>query len=437
MDVIPPLGPESLLSFLVGLTTLLLLARLLGGLATRLGLPRIVGELLSGVLLGPSLLTHLFPALAHALLPAEPGDMHLIDAVGQLGVLLLVGITGTHLDLPMLRTRRRAALAVSLCGLLVPMLAGIGLGLLLTAPAGDGRPVLFALFLGVAMGVTALPVIAKTLTDMGLLHRNVGQLILMAGTVDDAVCWFVLSLLTAAATVGLTVGAVMSSVVSLVGIVAVAATVGRVAVCTVMRRAARAEGSAPAVAAAVVVVLLGASVSHALGMEAVFGAFVAGLLCGDRAAAKLAPLRTVVLTVLAPIFLASAGLRMDLTALGDPMLAWTALAIVAVAVVGKFGGAYLGARLSGLNGWEGLAVGAGMNARGVVEVIVAMTGFRLGVFDVRMYTVVVLVAIVTSVMAPPMLRAALARVPLRSDEQRRRQRIEHGPPVTAGRDRGA
>ncbi|WP_091202367.1 cation:proton antiporter [Micromonospora narathiwatensis] len=435
LDVIPPLGADSLLVLLVGLAALLLVARVLGRLATLVGLPTIVGELLTGVLLGPSLLGHLYPQASRLLLPSEAGDMHLIDAVGQLGVLLLVGITGTHLDLGLLRDRRRTAVTVSLSGLVLPLLCGVGLGLALSAPAGDGRTerTLFALFLGVAMGVTALPVIAKTLTDMGLLHRTVGQLILMAGTVDDAVCWFLLSLLAAAATTGLTAGSVAVSVAALAGFAVVAATVGRVAVRAVMRRAARSPDAGPTVAATVVIVLIGAATSHALGMEAVLGAFVAGLLVGTPDPAKLAPLRTVVLTVLAPIFLASAGLRMDLTALADPGLAWTALAVVLVAIGGKFCGAYAGARLSGLSTWEGLAVGAGMNARGVVEVIVALAGLRLGIFDVGMYTVVVLVAIVTSVMAPPMLRVTLGRVRVDAEEQRRRLRIEGPDPVPAAR----
>jgi Kef-type K+ transport system membrane component KefB len=356
--------------------------------------------------------------------------MHLIDAVGQFGVLLLVGITGTHLDLGLLRSQRRTAVVVSLCGLLLPLLGGAGLGLVLTAPAGDATAdrMLFALFLAVAMGVTALPVIAKTLTDMGLLHRTVGQLILMAGTVDDAVCWFLLSLLVAAATVGVSVGSVAVSVAAMVGFVVFVSTVGRILVRAVMRRVARSDEAGPTVAATVVVVLIGAVLTHGLGMEAALGAFVAGLLIRVPDPAKLAPLRTVVLTVLAPIFLASAGLRMDLTALRDPGLALTAAAVVAVAVAGKFAGAYLGARLSGLTSWEGLAVGAGMNARGVVEVIVAMVGLRLGVFDVDMYTIVILVAIVTSVMAPPMLRMTLRRVRIEPEERHRLLRIE-------GRDR--
>jgi len=174
-------------------------------------------------------------------------------------------------------------------------------------------------------------------------------------------------------------------------------------------------------------------------MEAVFGAFVAGIVLATAAPAvqeKLAPLRTVTLSVLAPIFLATAGLRMDLTALARPDVLLAALAVLGVAIVGKFVGAYLGARISKLTAWEGLALGAGMNARGVVEVIVALTGLRLGVIDTAGYTVIVMVAVVTSLMAPPLLRFAMNRVE-QNDEERLRA-IDHvtwaGTPPPTSRD---
>ncbi len=148
-------------------------------------------------------------------------------------------------------------------------------------------------------------------------------------------------------------------------------------------------------------------------LEAIFGAFVCGVLIATSGVAdpeKLEPLRPLLLAALAPLFFATAGLRMDLTALARPAVLGAAVAVLAVAVVGKFGGAFIGARLSQLNRWEALALGVGMNSRGVVEVIVAMAGLRLGDLNTETYTIVVLVAIVTSLMAPPILRYAMAHV---------------------------
>lgn len=419
---VAPLSHHMLLIFLLQLAALLGMALLLGRLAVRFGLPALVGELLTGVVLGPSLLGHLAPGFTDWLLPAEPDQMHLLDGVGQFGVVLLVGVAGAHLDLAGLRRRRNTALRVSAFGLALPLTLGVSAGLL--APdqlvADGSERVTFAFFVGVAMSVTAIPVIAKALADMRLLHRDIGQLILTAGMIDDTVGWFGLALVSAMATSGLTGATVAESVLELVAVVVFAWLIGRHVIRRVMRRAAASGETGPPVAAAVVLILLGAAGTQSLGLEAVFGAFLTGIfVAGSVDPARLAPLRTVVLAVLAPIFLATAGLRIDLGALADPAVLVSALVALVIAIAGKFGGAYLGARTSRMSHWEGLALGAGMNARGVVEIVVAMVGLRLGVLTTDTFTIVVLIAIVTSLMAPPILRWAMNRVEQTADEQLR------------------
>ncbi|HVQ90287.1 MAG TPA: cation:proton antiporter [Mycobacteriales bacterium] len=420
----PPIAAHPLLVFLLQVSVILLLALLLGRLAIRIGLPAVVGELTAGVLLGPSLLGHVAPGLWHWLLPVQPSEQaHLLDAVAQLGVLLLVGVTGAHLDFAMVRRRRTAAIRVSLAGLLVPLSLGLLAGFYLLPDrliAGTTTRPTFAVFLGVAMCVSAIPVIAKTLTDMNLLHRDVGQLTLAAGTVDDAVGWFLLSVVSAMAAGGVHGGHVTLSVAYLFGFVLLAGFVGRPVVRWAFRLAARTSDTGPSAVVAVVVVLAGAATTQALGLEAVFGAFVAGILIGLPGTvdgARLAGLRTIVLYVLAPVFMATAGLRMDLTLLARPTILGAAALVLAIAIVGKFAGAYLGARTSRLTRREGLALGAAMNARGVVEVVVAMVGLRLGVLTTSTYTIIVLVAIVTSVMAPPLLRKAMSGIEQSAQEQ--------------------
>ncbi|MFJ4686611.1 cation:proton antiporter [Streptomyces sp. NPDC088789] len=245
---------------------------------------------------------------------------------------------------------------------------------------GDVDRVVFASFLGVAMCVSALPVIAKTLSDMGFLHRPVGQLILTAGMVDDTVAWFLLSLVTALATAGLTAGHVGLALASPAVFLVLACTVGRMAVRAVLRRTARSAEPGATVAAVVVMVLLSAAGAHALHQEPLFGAFVCGLVIsstGELAPNRLAALRTVVMAVFAPVFFA-AGLRMDLTGLADPVVLGAAFLLLFVAVLGKFLGAYAGARLSRRSRWEALALGAGLNARGVVEVVIGDGGAAAG-----------------------------------------------------------
>jgi len=175
------------------------------------------------------------------------------------------------------------------------------------------------------------------------------------------------------------------------------------------------------------------SLTHALKMEPIFGAFLAGILISSSQAAspeKLAPLRALVMSVLAPLFLASAGLRIDLTALAAPTVLMCAIVVLLVAIIGKFTGAYLGARLSRLNHWEGITLGASMNARGVVQVIVATVGPRLGILNTATYTIIVLVAIITSLMAAPILRSAITHLAEDPEEQHRgswgKQRLPEG-----------
>jgi Kef-type K+ transport system membrane component KefB len=324
----------------------------------------------------------------------------------------------------LVRKRGAAAAKISGFGLVIPLGFGVATGLLLPAsmsPTGTD-PVVFALFLGVAMCVSAIPVIAKTLMDMKLLHRNIGQLTLTAGMVDDAFGWFMLSVVSAMATSGVRAGNVLLSLAYLLGVVVFAAVIGRPLVAGMFKLANRSEDATPTIMTVTALVLLSAAGTHALGLEAIFGAFVCGILISEYGRpdpVRLAPLRTVVVSVFAPIFFATAGLRMDLTALVRPDVLGVAVLILAIAIVGKFVGAYIGAKTSRLNNWEALALGAGMNARGVVEVIVAMVGLRLGVLNTATYTIIILVAVVTSLMAPPILRFAMARVEQTREEELR------------------
>ncbi|WP_326599917.1 cation:proton antiporter [Streptomyces sp. NBC_01803] len=426
---VPPIAHHELLVLLTQVGVLLLLAMLLGRVAERLGMPAIVGELSAGVLLGPSLMSNIFPDLGGWLFPQDPAQMHLLDALGQLGVILLVGFTGMHLDLKLVRRQGSRAATVSAAGLILPLGLGVWLGFLLPGSLReDGADqAVFACFVGVAMCVSAIPVIARTLMDLKLIHRNIGQMILVAGTIDDAVGWVLVSLVAAMATAsGLSGGDVATALGHLAIVLLVMVTVGRVVVRMVMQAAIRSGVRGLPIVTAVVLTILSAAGTHALELEAVFGAFLCGILIGsakDVDVRPLEPLNTTVVTVLAPIFFATAGLRMDLTALGDPEIALWALAVVTVAVVGKFLGAFVGGMFSKMTKWESLALGAGMNARGVIEVIIAMIGVRLGLLSVEMYSIIVLVAVLTSVMAPPLLRLAMSRVEHTAEEDLRERRV--------------
>lgn len=428
---VAPIASHQLLIFLLQVGLLLLSALLLGRLATRVGMPAVVGELCVGVLLGPSLLENIAPGFSAWLLPNQPSQFHLLDAVGQIGVILLVGITGLEIDLASVLRRGGAAIRISVAGFLIPLGLGVAIGFLIPAAllTEHGDRTVFVLFLGVAMSVTAIPVIAKTLMDMQLTHRNVAQLTLAAGILDDVFGWVMLSIVSAMATTGLRAGHVVISLMYLAVVVLFSVTIGRPLVRAALRVAARSPDSGPTIATVGVMVFLGAAATHAMGLEAVFGAFVCGILIRASGAvdlARLAPLRKLVLCFFAPLFFATAGLRMDLTALREPLVLGIALAVLAVAVAGKFAGAYVGATTSRLNHWEALAIGAGMNSRGVIQVIIAMVGLRLGVLSTEVYTIIILVAIATSLMTAPILRFAMRHIDQTAEEQLRREHTMAG-----------
>ena len=304
-----PLSSHAVLIFVLEIGVLLGVALLLGLLAKRLGLPPVVGELCAGILLGPSVLAHVAPDLSAWLLPASASQIHLVDAVGEIGVVLLVGLTGMSLDLGLLRRNAGRATAVGAGALLVPLGCGVAVGLALprTLIGGGSDRATFVAFVAVAMCVSAIPVIAKTLMEMHLLHRNVGQLILCAATIDDVVGWLLLSVVAAMAVTGVRTHQVLVSVAWLIALIVICLTVARPVVGLTARLAARSKDPGPTIAVVVLVVLGFAAASQAMGMEAIVGALFGGMVLASSKwidPARLAPLRTVVVAVIALRFFA-------------------------------------------------------------------------------------------------------------------------------------
>ncbi|WP_438493526.1 cation:proton antiporter [Streptomyces asiaticus] len=421
---LPPLPAHQLFVFLLQAGLLVLLAVVCGRLATRLRMPAVAGELCVGILLGPTVLGNLAPTVADWLLPRSPAQFHLLDALGQIGVVLLVGVTGMEIDTGLIRRRGTTALIVGLGGLLLPLGFGFASGWVVPdsmIPAGTDRLV-FALFLAVALCVSALPVIAKILTDMNLIHRNVGQLTLAAGMLDDAIGWILLSVVSAMAVGDASAGSIAAPLAAMAFVLACTLLIARPLVRRAMWAAGRSRDTGTAVAGATALIFLGAAATHALGLEAMFGAFLVGMLIGSGSydvRTRLAPLRIVVLAVFAPLFFATAGLRIDLAALTRPPVFATAAALLLIAIVSKVAGAFIGGRIAGIGTWESLALGGALNARGVVQLVIATVGLRIGVLTTTTYTLIVLVAIATSLLAPPILRWAMSRVEHTAEEQLR------------------
>jgi Kef-type K+ transport system membrane component KefB/nucleotide-binding universal stress UspA family protein len=426
VTVLKPLGEHELLLFLLQFALLLVVARFLGVVATRLGLPSVVGELLAGLLLGPSLLGNVAPGLFHGMFPQKPEQFHLLEIISWLGVLMLLILTGLETDIGLIARKGKSAAAISLGGIAVPFATGLGLGFLLpqTFLAAPDKRLVFALFIGTAMSISAIPVIAKVLMEMNIIRRDIGQITLAAGMIDDTIGWILLSVVAGLAGSGtVSLPSVGRSLLSVVLVLVVAYTVGRRVVSLLIRTIDNhVGGDSIMITTLMALALAFGAATQALHLEAVLGAFIAGILVGQvkRFDDRLRHLfEQVALGVFAPVFFAAAGLRVDLGKLAKPNVLAVGLLVLTIAIVGKFVGAYIGARASRQGHWEALSLGAGMNARGAMEIIVATIGFTRGILTAEMYSIILMVAVVTSLMAPPILRWTLSHVPPGEDEQRR------------------
>ncbi len=429
--VLPPLTGHELLFLFGQLFVLLLTARALGELARAFDFPSVLGELLAGILLGPSVLGNLAPTLFVAVFPPHPLQYHLLEAISWLGLVMLLVITGFETDLDLIASRAGRATVIAGTSITVPFVFGfVAAWFLPAAFLANGHRLVFSLFIATALSISAIPVIAKILLDLNVIEREISQLTIAAGMINDTVGWILLAVVAGLArqSGGGAIETASVTVLFLALFLGISFTVGRRFVSRLLRWVDTTFDSDLALVTTVTILALGAgTLTHALGLEAVLGAFVVGLLVGrvkrfDQAARHAFEVFT--LGILAPIFFATAGLRVDLTTLSTPTSLLVAGGVLLVAIAGKFIGAFVGARGTGLSNWEGIAIGAGLNARGALEIIVATIGVSVGVLTGTTYTIIVLVAIVTSLLAPPVLRVALGNIEPSAAELRRAEHRE-------------
>ena len=404
---------HQLFLFLVDVAVLFVVARIGGELAARIGIPLHVGELVLGIMLGPSLLGWIAPAAFETVFPAEPSQRTLLDIFSWTGVVMLVLIGGLEARLGILARARAAVIGSWIGGFTLPFAAGFALGMVFPdalVPAAVGKPV-FALFLATAMSISAIPVIARILMDLELFRTRTGSVIIAAAVADDTIGWIVLSVVTGLAAGGVAVGSVARTILLTAAFVGLALTAGKLLVDHALRLAPRLRIPHANTSIVFAIVLVFAAVTQAIGVHLVLGAFVAALLIGrsgqvDRR--TVAGLREIGMGFFVPFFFAYTGIKVDLTMMRGSALAFTIAAVV-VACLGKIIGGGLGARLGGLPAWEALAVGFGLNARGAMELVIASIGLSVGVLNDATYAMVVLIAVFTTVMTAPLLRWCIGR----------------------------
>jgi Kef-type K+ transport system membrane component KefB len=397
-------------TIIIEIAALLGAGRLGGEVSRALRGPPVIGEILAGVVMGPTLLGRLAPALASDLFPATGPARETLDAVRLVAVTFLMLVAGLEVELSVLRRVGRSALCTGLGGLLVPF--GLGLAVALAAPTFLGKgedvpPVAFGLFFGASMAISALPVIARILLDLHLLRSDLGLLVMASAMLDDVFGWLAFSIVLgmSGVEVGTTgVGGVLLgiAVFSLVLFAFVRPILGRV----VPWSQRKPESAVSVLAPMLALGLLGGAVTEAIGTHAVIGAFLVGVaIRTDQLRSEVRGIvHEFVTHVFAPIYFATIGLRVDFATSFSP---WLVVAIVVVGCVGKFAGASLGARLAGQPFSLAFATAAGLNARGAMEIVLGELALDHGIIDRSLFTAIVCMALVTSLLSGPLMRVFL------------------------------
>jgi Kef-type K+ transport system membrane component KefB/nucleotide-binding universal stress UspA family protein len=437
VEAIPALAAEggsrgaSQALFIAQLALLLLVGRLMGEAAQRVGQPSVMGQLIGGLLLGPSFFGLIWPSAQHAIFPADPVQKSMLDAVSELGVLMLLLLTGMETDLQMVRRVGRAAITVSIAGVAVPFACGFTLGELLPAeflPKPEARLVT-AIFLGTALSISSVKIVAMVIREMNFMRRDLGQIIVASAILEDTIGWVIIAVAFGLAAAGtIDVWSVGRAVLGTGLFMLASFTVGRRIVFRLIRWANdNFRSDFPVITTILIVMAAMALTTQLIGVNTVLGAFVAGILIGESPILTRhidEQLRGLIVALFMPVFFGLSGLNADLTILRSLDLALLAVGLIVIASIGKFLGAFIGGTIGGLSRAESLALGCGMNARGSTEVIVATLGLSAGLLSQNLFTLIVTMAIVTTTVMPTMLRWALKRLPMRKKERLRLEREE-------------
>jgi Kef-type K+ transport system membrane component KefB len=411
---------ELLLPVLLQLAVIIVTARCFAVLLRRLGQPSVVGEIVAGLILGPSVCGRLFPetwrVVFHPGVPGLPPELAdpllgtVLTVLSEIGLVLLLFLIGLEFDFGHLRWHGRAALAIAVAGIALPFALGVGLAALMhPLVAGDIPALGFTLFLGTALSITAIPVLGRIMMELNITRTRLGAITVAAAAVDDALGWILLTTITAVVRAEFDPLATLRMAAATVGFALVMTFLGRPVLCRWARRGLRpSDGELSVNHLAVLLALIFACgiVTNRIGIFAVFGAFFLGaVLSGEHAfrQALSRRLHDFVTAFFLPIFFCYTGLRTDVGSLGSGLLWGLSGLVLAAAVLGKLGGCALAARLGGFSAREAGCVGTLMNTRGLMTLIVVNLGKDLGVVPDSVFGMLVLMALATTVLTTPLL----------------------------------
>lgn len=400
------MGPDFKL-LLAQIVVIVITARAVGWLFRQLHQPRVIGEMIAGILLGPSLLGWVAPEFSAMLFPSD--RLGGLGALSQIGLLLFMFLVGLELDSQQLRAVGRSAFITSLASILTPFLLGSGLAFYLYPRLSDPSVnfIGFALFMGAALSITAFPVLARILSERGMLRTNLGSLAITCAAINDAAAWCLLAAITVTVRAANLALPLWLTLVGLGGFVWLMFTFVKRALQPLAARFERqGELTQDGLAMILLTVLAAGWLTSALGLQALFGAFLAGVVMPRQPALVRAlqlRIEALISVLLLPLYFALTGLRASFLLISGTQMWLYCFVIIALAVVGKVGGASLAARFTGRPWRESIAVGVLMNTRGLVELVILNIGLDLGILSPALFSMMVLMALATTLMTSPLL----------------------------------
>jgi Kef-type K+ transport system membrane component KefB len=396
---------NDIINLLVALGVMLLVGRVFGEFFRRLHMPLVVGELTAGIIMGPSILGKFYPQLNEIVFTTQGNVGMVLSGITTISVIMLLFVAGMEVELSVIRQQGKTAFKVSLIGLLIPLGMGYAAGYYFPELLGGNGGIVFALFIGTAMAISALPVIARTLMDLDLFKTKIGMIIIAAAMFDDLIGWIMFSVILGMINTGHDPYAFLYTLGFTLLFAFVMLSAGRFIINRSLPWAQRnLSWPGGVLAFSLGLAFIGAALTEKIGIHAIFGAFIVGIAVGDSAHLNEKTrdiIHQFVTNIFAPLFFVSVGFKVDFIRHFDVQVVSVVLAL---AIVCKLLGAGLGALWGGLKWREAFAVGFGMNARGAMEIVLGLLALQAGVIGETLFVALVVMAVITSVMAGPMLQ---------------------------------
>ena len=391
---------------LLQVSTIIIVARLFGSIFKKMGQPSVIGEILAGIVLGPSLLGLYFPDVSGFLFP--PQSLGNLQVLSQIGLVLFMFVIGMELNLDILKNKAHEAVVISHASIIVPFTLGVALAYFIYssfAPEGIEFSS-FGLFLGISMSITAFPVLARIIQERGMQKSKIGAIAITCAAADDITAWCLLAVVIAIVKAGSVVSSIYTIILAVAYVLLMLKLV-RPLLKKVGDSFDEKKGITKShIALFFIVVIISSFVTEIIGIHALFGAFMAGIVMPEKPKLRsmfAEKIEDIALVLLLPLFFVITGLRTEIGLLNNTMLWGITGLIILVAILGKFGGSTIAARFVGQSWKDSLTIGTLMNTRGLMELVVLNIGYDLGVLNAEIFSMMIIMALVTTFMTGPIL----------------------------------